>query len=328
MRLFWMTAAFGLVIALAGCRDSGLGREGQLFVVGVESGDRQQLTDGPRSYSNPSWSPNSRRLAVVTSGPESGAIEVVDVEGSGKAVVVDSRGFIHGVAWSPRGSTLAYVRLQEPASWTLETVEADGSGRRQLAGHQSDRVATVGPSWAPDGTWVAYTGGADTFAVPMSGGRPRLLASNAWAPSWSPNGRLILLTTGDALIATPVSGKRRVTIVGGLIDAHAVCSRTSNEIAFSGVTLTGDRRYSLNLVTVGSKRVLRLASEAVADAPAWSADGRSLAFATWSGDVRVVTLASGETRTLTRLPNMEIRDLAWSPDGRRLAFVARHVIED
>jgi Tol biopolymer transport system component len=321
-------ATVGLVIASAGCRGGGLGRDAQIFVVDVESGDRQQLTDGPQSYSSPSWSPNSRRLAVVTSGSESGALEVADAEDSDSRVVVRRRGFIQGVAWSPHASTLAYVRLREPASWTLETVEADGSGSRELAAHRSDRVATVGPSWAPDGTRVAYTGGADTFVVRMSGGRCSLLANSAWAPSWSPNGRLVLLTTRDALIAEPVDGKRGVTIVGGLVDAHAAWSPTSNEIAFSGVTLAGDRRYYLNLVTVGSNRVLRLASEVVADAPAWSPDGRSLAFAAWNGDVRVVALESGDIRTLTRLPNVEIRDLAWSPDGRRLAFVARHITED
>ena len=328
-RFFCVAVAVGLVIVSAGCRGGGLGRDAQLFVVDVESGDRQQLTEGPRLYASPSWSPDSRRLAVVTSGPESGAIEVVDAEGAESRVVADRRGFIQGVAWSPSASTLAYVRLREPASWTLETVEADGSGSRKLAAHRSDRVAIVGPSWAPDGTRIAYTGGDDTFVVPMHGGRPRLLGNNAWSPSWSPNGRLVLLTTPDALIAAPVDGKRRpMTIVGGLVDAHAAWSPTSNEIAFSGVTLAGDRRYHLNVVSVGSQRIRRLASEVVADAPAWSPDGRSLAFATWDGTVRVLTVASGEERTLTRLPNVEIRDLAWSPDGRRLAFVARHATED
>jgi Tol biopolymer transport system component len=327
-RLLWAAAVVVLVIVSAGCRAGGLGRDAQLFVVDVESGDRQQLTDGPRSYSSPSWSPDSRRLAVVASGPESGAIEVVDAEGTESRVVVDRRGFIQGVAWSPSASTLAYVRLREPASWTLETIESDGSGGCVLAAHQSDRVAIVGPSWAPDGTQVAYAGGDDTFAVPMSGARPRLLGNDAWAPSWSPNGRFVLLRTRDALIAAPVDGKRPVTIIGGLIDAHAAWSPTSSAIAFSGVTLAGDRHYYLNLVTVGSQRVRRLASEVVADAPAWSPDGRSLVFATWDGTIRAVTVASGEERTLTRLPNGEIRDLAWSPDGRRLAFAARHVTED
>lgn len=59
------------------------------------------------------------------------------------------------------------------------------------------------------------------------------------------------------------------------------------------------------------------AGDAVADAPAWSPDGRSLAFATWDGNVRILTLATGDARTLTRLPDAEISDLAWSSDGHR-----------
>lgn len=157
--------AAGLVILLAGCGDGGLGRESQLLVLDVESGDRRQLTADPRSYSSPSWSHDSRRLAVVASGPESGTIEVVAAEVPEKRTIVHRRGFIQGVAWSPRGSTLAYVRLQESATWTLETVKADGSGRRELAAHRRDRVAIAEPSWAPDGTSVAYTSGDDGLLV-------------------------------------------------------------------------------------------------------------------------------------------------------------------
>ena len=91
--------------------------------------------------------------------------------------------------------------------------------------------------------------------------------------------------------------------------------------------MRSDRRHHLSLVE-GDRTTRRLAGEVVAGAPAWSPDGRSLAFATWAGEVRVVTLEGGETRTLTQVRDAEIRDLAWSPDGRNLAFVAGHVPED
>jgi Tol biopolymer transport system component len=323
-RLLCTFAAVGLVALLAGCGEEGLGRASQLVVVDVESGERRQFTG---SYSSPSWSPDSRRLAVVASGPESGAIEVVDVEASEGRAVVRRRGFIQGVAWSPRGETLAYVRLREPDDWTLETIGAAGWGRRTLATHRSNRVAGAWPSWAPDGRRIAFTAGADTFVVRRTGAPPRLLLADAWAPRWSPDGRSVLLATRDALVAVPVDRSRAMTIVDGLIDAHAAWSPGGDEVAFSGVTAAGDRRYHLYRVPTASGRVVRIASESAADAPAWSPDGRSLAFATWEGEVRVVTLATGETRTLTRLHHTEVRDLAWSPDGRRLAFVARWVTE-
>ncbi len=326
-RLLYVCATAGLVVLLAGCGQDRLERTSGLFVVDVASGERRLLGD-ERSYASPSWSPDSRRLAVVASGPEAGAIEVIDSETSQTRVVAQRRGFIQAVAWSPRGNTLAYVRLLEPATWTLETVAADGSGARELASHQSDRVAVARPSWAPDGTRIAFTAGTDTFVVSTKEGRARLLLADAWAPRWAPNERSVLLATGDSLVAAPPDGDRPTTIADGLIDAHAAWSPGSDRIAFSGVTRAGDRHYHLYLASVGSERPVRIASEPVADAPAWSPDARTLAYASWDGEVRLVTLATGEIRPLTRIPDAEIRDLAWSPDGASLAFVARRIPED
>ena len=326
-RLLYGCAAAGLVVLLASCGQDAPGRGSGLFLVDVASGERRQLAD-ERSYSSPSWSPDSRRLAVVASGPETGAIEVIDVEASEPQVVARRRGFIQAVAWSPHGDALPYVRLLEPATSTLETVAADRSDARELASHRSDRVAVARPSWAPDGTRIAFTAGTDTFVVSTSGGGARLLLADAWEPRWAPDGRSVLLATGDALLAAPPSGGRPTTVADGLIDAHAAWSPSSDRIAFSGVTRAGDRHYHLYLATAGSERPIRIASEPVADAPAWSPDGRSLAYASWNGQLRLVTLATGEIQTLTRIPDVEIRDLAWSPDGASLAFVARDVPED
>ncbi len=57
--------------------------------------------------------------------------------------------------------------------------------------------------------------------------------------------------------------------------------------------------------------------------PAFSADGSQLAYTTWSdagqGSVRVLDLASGESRTLTTQPGNYVEP-AFSPDGRKVAF--------
>ena len=63
--------------------------------------------------------------------------------------------------------------------------------------------------------------------------------------------------------------------------------------------------------------------EATSAYPAWSPDGRSLAYArfadgTW--DLYVYDLDSRRERRLTRGGGDEI-DPAWSPDGRLIAFV-------
>jgi TolB protein len=321
-------AAVLLAVSLPACGgETRLGLASQLFVVDVTSGERRQLTNDERSRSSPTWSPDGRHLALLSAGSEGGAIEIVSVVDGEKRVVLRGRGFIEGLDWSPSGNALAFVRSPEPTRWTLETVQADGSGHRLLARHRSVRVLPPDPAWSPDGDRIAYAAGADVFNVPRNGARPRRIAARSWAPRWSPDGDFVLVVREHGLFITPREG-RPLRIAGRLIDAHPAWSPLGHEIAFSGVTAAGDRRYHLYLVSAQGGRLRRIAGDVVSTTPAWSPDGRLLAFATWDGSVRVMNLAHGQARRLTHLRDAEIRDLVWSPDGRRLAFVAREVPEE
>ncbi len=55
--------------------------------------------------------------------------------------------------------------------------------------------------------------------------------------------------------------------------------------------------------------------------PAWSPDGRTIAFM-WRFHIYVMNADGTEHRALTRLWNGKRASLAWSPDGRKLAFLA------
>ena len=59
-------------------------------------------------------------------------------------------------------------------------------------------------------------------------------------------------------------------------------------------------------------------------APAWSRDGRTIVFVSWSdgnGEVYAMNADGSSPRNLTQHPAKDVRP-AWSPDGRRIAFVS------
>lgn len=317
-----------LVLVVWGCGGGEpLGREARLFVVDIESGERSRLTEDGRGYWSPVWSPDGRSLAVVGSEPGRATVEILTPGADESQVVLRRPGYVHGLAWSPRGEELALVRAANETTWVVEAVAPDGAGARRLAVQESSRVDVPGPSWAPDGARLAYAVGGTTFAVAVRGGRARRLGEGS-DPRWSPDGRHVLVLQGARLVALPAGGGEPVIVARDLIHATASWSPTGDRVAFSGVTFSGDRRYHLYLARMGSARLRRIADEAATTAPAWSPGGDRLAYATWDGSVRVVDPETGGSRTLTRVADAEVRDLAWSPDGTRMAFVARRVPED
>ncbi len=65
-------------------------------------------------------------------------------------------------------------------------------------------------------------------------------------------------------------------------------------------------------------------------APAWSPDGRQIAFlSTRSGKAQlyVIAVSGGEARALTNLPQGVGGGIAWSPDGEQIVFAARPMTE-
>ena len=104
-------------------------------------------------------------------------------------------------AWSPDGSTLAYVS-ERSGDWALHVVGRDGTGVRQL----TDGGDHADPAWHPDGGRIAVTRAfANHFGLAVvdagSGAVEELAAGGAYgAPHWTAGGDLIA-TYEDA--ATP-----------------------------------------------------------------------------------------------------------------------------
>jgi hypothetical protein len=110
------------------------------------------------------------------------------------------------LAWSPRGTRLAYSCETSTSGADLDVLRLHGSGYRTIP-TGSD---AFWPSWGPGGTRIAYstqltpTQTSGIYTVALDGSHPQLVASGGAAPSWSPDGRTIAYqTTCGIRLVTP-----------------------------------------------------------------------------------------------------------------------------
>jgi Tol biopolymer transport system component len=112
-----------------------------------------------------------------------------------------------------------------------------------------------------------------------------------------------------------------------IFPADAVPTRCNGQIAFM-VSRVGSERFEIHTSTPDGDERQNLTSglSGSASDPAWSPDGKRLAFTgtiddARNSDIYVATADFGRVRRLTTDPDVDMNP-AWSPDGSQIAFVS------
>lgn len=125
-----------------------------LYLINADGSGLTQLTRSDScSDSEPSWSPDGRRIAFTGRCEGDSQIYVMNADGSQQTNLTNNEGYNYGPAWSADGAKISFVS-KDDGNWWLYVMNADGSEQTKLT-----RMPAfyMNMAWSPDGHKIAYT---------------------------------------------------------------------------------------------------------------------------------------------------------------------------
>jgi TolB protein len=196
----------------------------KVFIMNLETGQRELVGDFPNMTFAPRFSPDGQRVVMSLGTPDGeSSIYELDLRSRQSRRLSQSGGIDTGPSYSPDGKQIVFESDRE-GSQQLYVMNSDGSGVRRLSSADGGRYST--PVWSPRGDYIAFTkqsSGRFLIGVMRPDGTGERVLTEGFhneGPTWAPNGRVIMFfresqgaNAGPHLFSVDLTGfnERQVT---------------------------------------------------------------------------------------------------------------------
>jgi Tol biopolymer transport system component/DNA-binding winged helix-turn-helix (wHTH) protein len=312
--------------------------QANIYTKLVGAGTELRLTNHPGTDYYPAWSPDGQYIAFYRHEPGASGFYIISALGGHERRITSEAAEGSGIAWLPDGQHLLVSHLFEGSHRSpLMELSLDTGKERPV----TSPVRALGDTWpavSPDGRTVAFSRWKDSeswdvCSAPLSGGTTQCWPLPGYFPkglAWTPSGDEIIFSairTGSfQLWRYGLNSNAPVALTSGEDDASLpTTSRASNRLAY----VSYRRNENLWRLDIGSSQTVNpedarsiASSSRMQEDPAFSPDGRKIAFLSDRSGPREIWVTELDTETSTQLTHFGAvgGSPSWSPDGLQIAF--------